>query len=175
MKALFTLCLLLFISIPLFAVFQLLHRLEHNKVDKDADRKFYEALRQQYGLADPEPEPRRALTEDERIALAKRISDDPFADVKAEDVMEDIPEETKTAEAAAEKISDNASEGSEVKSPENTSSEQKGSQKSREEALAIVSAMMGSRNKKKGNALAELQDTLAKYRSQIEEKENNGK
>ena len=158
MKALATLCLLLFIAIPLFAVFQLLHRLETHKVDEGASRRFYEALREEYGLV---TKPKRALTEDERIALARKISEDPYADITACDVMENDPEP-----------SSDQNKVSLAKSGENTdvsaeeSEEEKRKRLSREKALATVNAMLdrsGKKNKK-GDALAELQRTLEKYR-----------
>ncbi|MBP0977686.1 MAG: hypothetical protein J6P89_05890 [Oscillospiraceae bacterium] len=157
MKALATLCLLLFIAIPLFAVFQLLHRLETHKVDEGASRRFYEALREEYGLV---TKPKRALTEDERIALAKKIAEDPYADITACDVMENDPEPS----TDRNKVSlAKSGENTEISAEE--SEEEKRKRLSREKALATVSAMLDRPGKnKKGDALAELQRTLEKYR-----------
>ncbi|MBQ5336711.1 MAG: hypothetical protein J6W65_04670 [Oscillospiraceae bacterium] len=157
MKALATLCLLLFIAIPLFAVFQLLHRLETHKVDEGASRRFYEALREEYGLV---TKPKRALTEDERIALARKIAEDPYADITACDVMENDPEPS----TDRNKVSlAKSGENTEISAEE--SEEEKRKRLSREKALATVSAMLDRPGKnKKGDALAELQRTLEKYR-----------
>ncbi len=158
MKALATLCLLLFIAIPLFAVFQLLHRLETHKVDEGASRRFYEALREEYGLV---TKPKRALTEDERIALARKISEDPFGDITACDVMEENPETS-----PERKVVSLAKTGEDGTAPEENE-EEKRKRLSREKALATVNAMLDRPGKnKKGDALAELQRTLEKYRNQ---------
>jgi hypothetical protein len=157
MKALATLCLLLFIAIPLFAVFQLLHRLETHKVDEGASRRFYEALREEYGLV---TKPKRALTEDERIALARKISEDPFGDITACDVMEDDPETSSEG-----KVVSLAKSGEDGGAAAEENEEEKRKRLSREKALATVSAMLDRPGKnKKGDALAELQRTLEKYR-----------
>ncbi|MBP0960994.1 MAG: hypothetical protein IJL67_10940 [Oscillospiraceae bacterium] len=159
MKALATLCLLLFIAIPLFAVFQLLHRLETHKVDEGASRRFYEALREEYGLV---TKPKRALTEDERIALARKISEDPFGDITACDVMEDDPETP-----SERKVVSLAKTGEDGAAEAEENEEEKKKRLSREKALATVNAMLDRPGKnKKGDALAELQRTLEKYRKQ---------
>lgn len=181
MKTLFVVLLIMLIAIPLFAVFQLLHRIEHSNVNKNSDEEFYNALRMQYGLDKEQEKPKRALTADERIALAKRISDDPFADVKAEDVMEELPEETPAAEAdkAPEPAAKASSDDSEVKNektaeeaPAQKASEEKPEEgkMTREQAIALVSGMLGSDKKKKGSAYASLQETLAKYQNQTSNK-----
>lgn len=168
---------ILLLAVPVFAVFLLLHRLENDTRDKDAGMKFYEALREQYGKNTPEKK-KRALTEEERIALAKRISEDPFADVTASDVMTDEPEAENTA--ASEEHADNE------KKTVSQEPEAEGKM-SREDALAAVTALMGSsREKNKKNkgrnrkdsglsAMTELEITLAKYRSQIESNKNETK
>jgi len=159
MKALATLCLLLFIAIPLFAVFQLLHRLETHKVDEGASRRFYEALREEYGLV---TKPKRALTEDERIALARKISEDPYADITACDVMEKDPETS-----SENKVVSLAKSGEDGADAPEENEEEKRKRLSREKALATVNAMLDRPGKnKKGDALAELQRTLDKYRKQ---------
>ena len=161
MKALFTLFLIVFIGIIVFAVFQLLHRLDTHKVDEGASRRFYEALREQYGLAMEKP--KRAMTEDERIALAKKLSDDPFSDVTAADIVNETENSSgaRTEGTASEKTS------SEDK-PLTPEEEQR--KISREEALAKVDAILGPRgsskkDKKKGSAFSELQITLEKYKN----------
>ena len=159
MKALATLCLLLFIAIPLFAVFQLLHRLETHKVDEGASRRFYEALREEYGLV---TKPKRALTEDERIALARKISEDPYADITACDVMEKDPEPS-----SDRKVVSLVKAGEDGADAPEENEEEKRKRLSREKALATVNAMLDRPGKnKKGDALAELQRTLDKYRKQ---------
>ncbi|WP_044975005.1 hypothetical protein [Ruminococcus sp. HUN007] len=162
MKALATICLLLFIAVPVFAVFQLLHRLETHKVDEGASRRFYEALREEYGLV-PE-KPKRALTEDERIALAKKISEDPYGNVTAVDVMEKDESDTSEKQGRVSL----AKPGDEPAAETEETEEEKNKRLSREKALATVNAMLGSsgQKNKKGDALAELQRTLEKYRKQ---------
>lgn len=181
MRLMSLIVVILLLAVPVFAVFLLLHRLENDTRDKDAGMKFYEALREQYGKNTPEKK-KRALTEEERIALAKRISEDPFADVTASDVMTDEPEAENTA--ASEESADN--EKKTVSQEPEAAAEAEGKM-SREDALAAVSALMGSsREKNKKNkgrnrkdsglsAMTELEITLAKYRSQIESNKNETK
>lgn len=146
------------IAIPVFAVFLLLHRLEKNKPDEGAADRFFQALRDAYSVGGSQENSPRALTEAERIELARRIAEDPFADVGVKDIISEQPEETTDLE---EKKSDpqNFSPDDEPV-PAEESNEKK---ISREEALAMVSAMMGQGRKSKGSSFAELQKTLDKY------------
>lgn len=162
MRGLFTVFLIVFIGIIVFAVFQLLHRLDTNKVDEGASRRFYEALREQYGLATEKP--KRALTEEERIALAKKLSEDPFSDVTAADIVNETESSSGTA---GDKAAGN--NGTSEEKPLTPEEEQR--KISREEALAKVEAILGSRSSskkdtKKGSAFSELQITLEKYKNQ---------
>lgn len=178
MRLMSLIVVILLLAVPVFAVFLLIHRLEHNTRDEDAGMRFYEALREQYGKNNPE-KIKRALTEDERIALAKRISEDPFADVTAADVISDEPEEKESA--VPEKAGD-----SEGKSASESVTDTEGKM-SREDAVAAVSALLGSsreknkkgkgRNSRDGglSAMTELEITLAKYRAQIESNKNETK
>lgn len=167
--------LLLIIIIPVFAVFQLLRRLDEHKADDGAKDRFFEALCEQYGRPYPgntrpeTPEPKRALTEDERIALAKRLSDDPFADITADDIRAESPE---SEEASADTAEDTSVSDMEV--PEESPSESEAVQEdekktmNREEALRIVSNMLGSSKNKddrgKGKAYYELQEMINRYK-----------
>ena len=160
MKGLFTLFLIVFIGIIIFAVFQLLHRLDTHKVDEGASRRFYEALREQYGLATEKP--KRALTEEERIALAKKLSEDPYSEVTAADI---VNETDSVSGAAADEIPDRK-ETSEEKA---VTDEEEQRKIARAEALAKVDAILGSRGSskkdtKKGSAYSELQIALEKYK-----------
>lgn len=173
MRGVLVFLLLAIIAIPVFAVFQLLRRLDQNKVDEGAKERFYEALCEQYGRpsvlsAEPEAEkPKRALTEEERIKLAKRLSEDPFSDVTADDIRSESPQE-ESYDSDNDTVSGNSETGPENRSEKTAEavSEETGTKKmSREEALAMVSNMLGSSNKKtKGSAYNELQETLNKYR-----------
>lgn len=161
MRALFTVFLIVFIGIIVFAVFQLLHRLDTHKVDEGASRRFYEALREQYGLATEKP--RRAMTEEERIALAKKLSEDPFSDVTAADIVN----ETDSSSASSP---EGETEGETTTEEKPLTAEEEQRKISREEALAKVDAILGSRgsskkDKKKGSAFSELQITLEKYKN----------
>lgn len=172
MRTMLVICLIMLIGIPVFAVFQLIHRIENNTHDPLSDEKFYNSLREAYGKSD---KPKRALTDDERIALARKISEDPFADVKAADVMEEFPEEEEAGvnSAEQEKSEQKAQEAPSASEPE---TEQPQRTISREQALAMVSGMLGDKGRnKKGRALSELQATMAKYKTQMEEKQNNTK
>lgn len=168
MKTLFIILLIMLISIPVFAVFLLLHRLEKHKVDEEAPDRFFRALCDEYSVGNSSPKPERVLTEEERIALAKKIAENPFEDVTVDDVIaeqpvEDTVSEEKPAGEDTESEEKSAEENtvSEEAAPEDISEEKK---MSREEAIAMVSAMLGSgRNKKKGSAFSELQETLSKY------------
>lgn len=177
MKMLFYFLIMLLIGIPLFAVFQLLHRLEHNPIDKNSEENFYNALRAQYGLDSKEEkeEPKRTLTAQERIELAKRISEDPFADVKASDVMEELPEDETENTVPEGSVSENSApeiqkpEISEPKADSDNAADMAEKpaegKMTREQAIALVSGMLGSDKKKKGSAYASLQETLAKYQN----------
>ena len=158
MQTLFIILLMMLIAIPVFAVFMLLHRLEKHKIDEEAPDRFFRALCDEYSVGNSTQKPERVLTEEERIALAKKIAENPFADVTVNDVIteqsgEDTGPEEKT-------VGENTVSEEKVTSV-NAAEEKK---LSREEALAMVSTMLGSsRNKKKGSAFSELQETLSKY------------
>lgn len=158
MKTLFNLLLIMLIAIPVFAVFLLLHRLEKNKPDEGAADRFFRALCDAYSVGgSPEKSP-RALTEEERIELARRIAEDPFADVGVKDIISEQPEEATDPEEKNSDTETLPSDSETVPSEEST-----GKKISREEALAMVSAMMGQGKKSKGSSFAELQKILDKY------------
>ena len=188
MQVLVTFLWILVVAIPVFALFQLLRRLEKNKVDESAKEKFYEALCEQYGRPLPKAsktesevqKPKRSLTEEERIALARRLSDDPFAEITASDIISESCDEEKITESAAE-INDIKEENiTAVQQPEtvqtasDSEKEQAENKKmSRDEAIAMVSNILGNskssskgrkKNKGKGDAYFELQATLNKYK-----------
>ncbi|MDO5150175.1 MAG: hypothetical protein ACI4KB_05320 [Oscillospiraceae bacterium] len=169
MQTLFIILLMMLIAIPVFAVFMLLHRLEKHKIDEEAPDRFFRALCDEYSVGNSTQKPERVLTEEERIALAKKIAENPFADVTVNDV---ITEQSGEDTGPEEKPVGEDTDSEEKSAEENTVSEEKVTsvnaaeekKLSREEALAMVSTMLGSsRNKKKGSAFSELQETLSKY------------
>lgn len=187
MRLLVTFLWILLVAIPVFAFFKLLRSLENNKVDESAKERFYEALCEQYGRPLPKAsktesevqKPKRSLTEEERIALARRLSDDPFAEITASDIISESCDEEKITEPAAESNDikeENMTAVQQTETVQTTSDSEKeqaeNKKMSRDEALAMVSNILGNsksskgknKNKGKGDAYFELQATLNKYK-----------
>ena len=135
MKTLFIILLIMLISIPVFAVFLLLHRLEKHKVDEEAPDRFFRALCDEYSVGNSSPKPERVLTEEERIALAKKIAENPFEDVTVDDVIAEQPVEDTVSE---EKPAGEDTESEEKSAEENTVSEEAAPEDTSEEGCKIL-------------------------------------
>ncbi len=175
MRGLTTFLLLLLLAIPVFAVFLLLRRLETTKRDPDADRKFYEALRAAYYPEEEQKKP-RALSDEEKIALARRIAENPDADITAGDIIAESPDPVPEEASPENAVSEKADSAIAAEAPEQKTA--LSDEEKREKALALVSGLLGSSGKsgkdkkdKGASSRVELEIALAKYRSEIEKKQ----